>query len=45
VSLKQLVQRAISACEREDYIEALTAFWEVLEENPRFADIHHIAGR
>ena len=44
VSLKQLVQRAISAWEREDYEEALATFREVLEGNPHFADIQHKAG-
>ena len=44
MSLKQLIQRAISAWEREDYEEALAAFREVLEENPGFADVHHKAG-
>ena len=44
LQLKQLIQRAISAWELEDYEEALAIFREVLDENPSFADIHHKAG-
>ena len=44
MSLKLLVQRAISAWEREDYETALATFREVLAQNPRFADVHNKAG-
>lgn len=44
MSLKQLVQRALSAWEREDYQTALATFQEVLARNPRFADLHNKAG-
>ena len=44
MSLKLLVQRAISAWEREDYETALVTFREVLDQNPRFADVHNKAG-
>src|SRR4051812_31059735 len=45
MSLKNTIQRAISAWEREDYENALATFREVLVENPRFADVHNKAGR
>lgn len=44
MSLKQLVQRAISAWEREDYETALATFQQVLARNPRFADLHNKSG-
>lgn len=44
MSLKNTIQRAISAWEREDYENALTTFRLVLAENPRFADLHNKAG-
>ena len=44
VSLNQLIQRGISAWEREDYETALATFREVLDENPGFADIQNKAG-
>ena len=44
MSLKNTIQRAISAWEREDYENALATFREVLAENPRFADVHNKAG-
>jgi tetratricopeptide (TPR) repeat protein len=44
VSLKQLVQRGVSAWEREDYETALLTFREVLGQNPKFADLHNKSG-
>lgn len=44
MSLKNTIQRAVSAWEREDYENALATFREVLAENPRFADVHNKAG-
>lgn len=44
MSLKHLVQTAISAWEREDYETALATFKQVLNENPRLADVHNKAG-
>jgi tetratricopeptide (TPR) repeat protein len=39
-----MIERGISAWEREDYDAALATFREVLAENPGFADIHNKAG-
>ena len=44
VTLKQTIQRGISAWEREDYEAALAAFREVLAVNPKFADLHNKCG-
>lgn len=44
MSLKNTIQRGISAWEREDYETALATFREVLAQNPRFADLHNKAG-
>jgi tetratricopeptide (TPR) repeat protein len=44
VTLKQTIQRGISAWEREDYESALAAFREVLAVNPKFADLHNKCG-
>ena len=44
MSLKQTIQRAISAWEREDYETALATFREVLAQNPNFADVRNKAG-
>ena len=44
MSLKNTIQRAISAWERDDYETALATFREVLAQNPRFADLHNKAG-
>jgi protein O-GlcNAc transferase len=44
VSLKQTIQRGISAYEREDYANALATFREVLAINPRFADLRNKCG-
>lgn len=44
MSLKSMIQRGVSAWEREDYESALATFREVLAENPRFADVHNKAG-
>ncbi len=44
MSLKQTIQRAISAWEREDYETALATFREVLDRNPNFPDLHNKAG-
>ncbi len=44
MSIKQLVQTAISAWEREDYETALATSKQVLSENTRLADVHNKAG-
>jgi tetratricopeptide (TPR) repeat protein len=44
MSLKNTIQRGISAWERDDYETALATFREVLAQNPRFADLHNKAG-
>ena len=44
MSLKNTIQRGISAWEREDYETALVTFREVLAQNPRYADLHNKAG-
>ena len=44
MSLKQTIQRGISAWEREDYQAALTTFREVLAINPRMADLRNKSG-
>src|SRR5688572_30512116 len=44
MSLKNTIQRAISAWERDDYETALATFREVLAQNPGFADLHNKAG-
>lgn len=44
MSLKQTIQRAVSAWEREDYESALAGFREVLDRNPNFPDLHNKAG-
>jgi tetratricopeptide (TPR) repeat protein len=44
MSIKSVVQRGISAWEREDYEAALATFREVLAKNPGFADLHNKAG-
>src|SRR5207253_5204501 len=41
--LDQLMLRGKQAYERRDYLAALTDFREVLQRQPRFADIHHLA--
>lgn len=41
---RELVARGVSAWERDDFESALTAFREVLEEHPYFADVHNKAG-
>ena len=44
MSLKQAIQRGISAWEREDYEAALATFREVLAVSPSFADLHNKCG-
>src|SRR5881394_1064992 len=41
--LDQLMLRGRQAYERRDYLAALTDFREVLQRQPKFADIHHLA--
>jgi tetratricopeptide (TPR) repeat protein len=42
--IDSVIQRGQDAYGRRDYVGALTAFREVLEERPEFADVHHLAG-
>jgi tetratricopeptide (TPR) repeat protein len=42
--IDSLIQRGQEAYGRRDYVGALTAFREVLEERPEFADVRHLAG-
>ena len=44
MEIKKLIQRGKHAFEMREYAAALTDFQEVLRRNPRFADIHHLAG-
>jgi tetratricopeptide (TPR) repeat protein len=41
--LEQLMLRGRQAYERRDYLAALTDFREILQRQPTFADIHHLA--
>jgi tetratricopeptide (TPR) repeat protein len=43
-TIQQLTQRGKAAFERKDWAAALEDFQEVLRQNPRFADIHHLTG-
>ncbi|HKJ91913.1 MAG TPA: tetratricopeptide repeat protein [Longimicrobiales bacterium] len=44
LAIDQLITRGREAFERGDYVAALADFREVLEQNPQFADIRHLAG-
>ena len=41
---REIVARAVSAWERDDFEAALTTFLDVLEDFPDFADVHNKAG-
>src|SRR5688572_860944 len=42
--LQQVIQQGRQAFERRNYAEALASFRQVLDQNPNFADIRHLAG-
>jgi tetratricopeptide (TPR) repeat protein len=44
LSVKQLIERGVSAWERSDYQSALDDFLAVLDDHPSFPDIHNKAG-
>jgi tetratricopeptide (TPR) repeat protein len=43
-TIQQLAQRGKASYEKKDWAAALEDFQEVLRQNPRFADIHHLTG-
>jgi tetratricopeptide (TPR) repeat protein len=43
-SATRRIQQGISAWERNAYLEALEIFDDVIEEHPRYPDVHHRAG-
>lgn len=44
ISVKQRIERGVSAWDRADYQEALSDFQTVLAEHPHFPDVHNKAG-
>ncbi len=44
VQVKELIERGRRSYERADYVAALADFREVLNQNPQYADIRHLAG-
>ncbi|MEX2285194.1 MAG: tetratricopeptide repeat protein [Gemmatimonadota bacterium] len=42
--LNQLIQQGRHAFEERNYVDALAAFRKVLDQNPDFADVRHLAG-
>ncbi|MBI4408302.1 MAG: tetratricopeptide repeat protein [Gemmatimonadetes bacterium] len=44
IPTQQLIQRGKEAFARRDYVAALADFREILEKNPKFADIRHLMG-
>jgi len=44
MNLETLIDRGKQAFERRDYVNALTNFQEVIEHNPSYPDIRHLAG-